>query len=169
MRRSELNVSKFKVLVEALEALPEDIRNNEVDMSSTHEPTCATVGCFAGLISIVADDIPELKEIYLFSGYNYYSWKVALYDFLECDFSRWAEYNPKTWGNPYGWHMFESAKAFGKDHGDALTHDEIINHLRNVCNRLEQSNTVKPTGKLRSLFSKIKYKIQEKMKWKKKT
>jgi hypothetical protein len=52
-------------------------------MSSTHEPTCGAVGCFAGLISIVADDIPELKEIYLFSGYNYYSWKVALYDFLK--------------------------------------------------------------------------------------
>jgi hypothetical protein len=45
-------------------------------MSSTHEPTCGTAGCFAGLISIVADDIPELKEmkeIYLSSGYNYYS------------------------------------------------------------------------------------------------
>jgi hypothetical protein len=30
MRRNKMNVSKFKVLVEALEALPEDIRNNEV-------------------------------------------------------------------------------------------------------------------------------------------
>ena len=165
MRSNELNVSKFKVLVEALEALPEDIRNNEVDMSSTHEPTCGTAGCFAGLISIVADDIPELKEmkeIYLFSGYNYYSWKVALYDFLECDFSRWGEYNPKIWGNAYGWHMFESAKAFGKNHGDVLSHDEIINHLRNALDRLEKPiDSSKPTGKLRRLFSKIKYKIQD--------
>jgi hypothetical protein len=47
-------------------------------------------------------------------------------------FSRWAEYNPKTWGNAYGWHMFESAMAFGKDHGYILSHDEIINHLINV-------------------------------------
>ena len=141
---SKLNVSKFKVLVEALEALPEDIRSNEVDMSSTDEPTCGAVGCFTGLISIVADDIPELKEIYLFSSYNCYNWKDTLYDFLECDFSKWAEHKPKIWGNAYGWHMFESAMAFGKDHGYILSHDEIIIHLRDVCNRLEQSNTVKP-------------------------
>ena len=161
MRRNKLNVSKFKVLVEALEALPEDIRNNEVDMSSVDEPFCGTVGCFSGLISIVADDILELKEIYLFSRYNFYSWKVALYDFLECDFSRWAEHNPKIWGNAYGGHMFESAKAFGKNHGDILSHDEIINHLRNALDRLEKPNTVKPAGKSRRLFSKIKYKIQD--------
>jgi hypothetical protein len=66
----------------------EDIRSNEVDMSSTDEPTCGAVGCFTGLISIVADDIPELKEIYLFSSYNCYNWKDTLYDFLECDFSK---------------------------------------------------------------------------------
>jgi hypothetical protein len=47
---SKLNVSKFKVLVEALEALPEDIRSNEVDMSSTDEPTCGAVGCFTGIL-----------------------------------------------------------------------------------------------------------------------
>jgi hypothetical protein len=49
--------------------------------------------------------------------------------------------------------MFESAKAFGKNHGDILSHDEIINHLRNALDRLEKSNTSKPTG---NFFSKIK-------------
>jgi hypothetical protein len=56
--------------------------------------------------------------------------------------------------------MFESAMAFGKDHGYILSHDEIINHLINVLDRLEKSNTVKPAGKLSNLFSKIKYKIR---------
>jgi hypothetical protein len=45
------------------------------------------------------------------------NWKSALYDFLECDFSKWAEHNPKIWGNAYGGHMFNSSKAFGKNQG----------------------------------------------------
>jgi hypothetical protein len=178
----EISVERFKTLVEELEALPKGIRGDRVDMRSysadmggISKPTFGTDGGLSGLICIVANRIPELEKLYsslqgldfYIHEYDFCCWEVALYDFLECDFSRWAEYNPKTWGNPYGWHMFESAKAFGKDHGDALTHDEIINHLRNVCNRLEKSNTSKPTGKLSNLFSKIKYKIQEKMKWKK--
>jgi hypothetical protein len=48
---------RFKILVEALEALPEGIRNNKVNMSGVDEPTCGTAGCFAGLISIVANII----------------------------------------------------------------------------------------------------------------
>jgi hypothetical protein len=30
----------FKVFIEALEALPEDIKNNEVNMKSVDEPVC---------------------------------------------------------------------------------------------------------------------------------
>jgi hypothetical protein len=51
-------------MVEALNRLPEPIKNDYVDMKSTKEPVCGTPGCFAGLISIVADDIPELKQLY---------------------------------------------------------------------------------------------------------
>jgi hypothetical protein len=57
--------------IEALEALPENIRNNEVDMKSVDEPICGTVGCFAGLVSIVAKDIPELKELYSLDIHNF--------------------------------------------------------------------------------------------------
>ncbi|VVM26640.1 hypothetical protein BSPWISOXPB_4377 [uncultured Gammaproteobacteria bacterium] len=52
-----MNTKNFKIFIEALEALPENIRNNEVDMKSVDEPICGTVGCFAGLVSIVAKDI----------------------------------------------------------------------------------------------------------------
>jgi hypothetical protein len=57
-----MNTGRFKTLVEALEALPDHIKNNRVDMSSLQNPACGTPGCFAGLISIVANDIPELKK-----------------------------------------------------------------------------------------------------------
>jgi hypothetical protein len=53
-----MNTNNFKIFVEALEALPEEIKNNKVDMRSNFEPICGTAGCFAGLISIVANDIP---------------------------------------------------------------------------------------------------------------
>jgi hypothetical protein len=60
------------ILVNSLEALPEDVKNNRVIMGSMYEPTCGTPGCFAGLISIVANDIPELKQLYLpNNSYNY--------------------------------------------------------------------------------------------------
>jgi hypothetical protein len=35
-----MNTERFKILVEALEALPEGIRKNKVNMSSTDEPVC---------------------------------------------------------------------------------------------------------------------------------
>jgi hypothetical protein len=52
-------------------------------MASIDEPACGTPGCFAGLISIVANDIPELKEIYKSSheydrDYSYSEWANAL-------------------------------------------------------------------------------------------
>jgi hypothetical protein len=48
-----MNTERFRIFVEALEALPEEIKNNEVDMRSNFEPVCGTAGCFAGLISII--------------------------------------------------------------------------------------------------------------------
>jgi hypothetical protein len=136
----EISVERFKTMVEALEALPEGIRGYSADMRSMSKPTCGTAGGFSGLICIVVNDIPELRKSHSWDvGYAFDTWEVSLYNFLECDFSKWAEYNPKFWGNSYGGHMFNSSKAFGKNHGDTLTHDEMIIHLKGVCNRLEQS------------------------------
>jgi hypothetical protein len=55
----KMNTENFKILVDALEALPEDIKNNEVAMNSALKPNpfCGTAGCFAGLISIVNNNI----------------------------------------------------------------------------------------------------------------
>jgi hypothetical protein len=40
-----MKTEKFKIFVEALEALPDEIKNNEVDMQSSFEPVCGTAGC----------------------------------------------------------------------------------------------------------------------------
>ena len=130
-----IDVDNFKTLVEALEALPEDIRNNRVDMSSAYEPSCKTPGCFAGLLSIVAEDIPEFKKLYGGTGYFFHDWVKAVNAYLDCDFRHWAKHNPITWDNPNGWEMFNSIIAFGKERGETLTHNEIIVHLRGVYDR----------------------------------
>jgi hypothetical protein len=41
----KMNTNNFKILVEALEALPASIKNNKVDMQSNFEPACGTAGC----------------------------------------------------------------------------------------------------------------------------
>ena len=61
---NNMNKDKLKEFVNALDALSDDVKNMDVDMGSTDKPTCGTCGCHAGLISIVAQDLPELKEIY---------------------------------------------------------------------------------------------------------
>lgn len=143
-----MKTERFKILVEALEALPEDVKNNIVIMGSMYEPTCGTPGCFAGLISIVANDIPELKQVYVLdNSYNYNYWAKALGEYLEgnvspcrttgerSSFEVWAQENPGIWGNENGAYVFSSACSFGRNPGDRLTHDEIIIYLRGVYER----------------------------------
>jgi phosphoglucomutase len=83
-----MNTHNFKIFVEALEALPASIKGDEVNIGSFLKPDhmCGTVGCFAGLISIVADDIPELKQACKGKFYNSCEWQYALDRYLECDF-----------------------------------------------------------------------------------
>ena len=144
-----MNTGRFKTLVEALEALPDHIKNNRVDMSSLQNPACGTPGCFAGLISIVANDIPELKKAYAQGDdYSYGAWAVALDEYLEHEGSyefdttkveisleTWAIEYPEIWGNDKGRVIFCSVEAFGKKFKDKITHNDIIIHLRGVYER----------------------------------
>jgi hypothetical protein len=59
-------------------------------MNSVFEPACGTPGCFGGLISIVANDIPELKNNYTFPTYSYAEWAYTLRDFLGDLWLRWV-------------------------------------------------------------------------------
>jgi phosphoglucomutase len=146
-----MNTHNFKIFVEALEALPASIKGDEVNIGSFLKPDhmCGTVGCFAGLISIVADDIPELKQACKGKFYNSCEWQYALDRYLECDFIIWAKHNPKIWDNKHGVSMFVSPEAFGKevfykqgvysktrvDLGKPLTHYGIIVHIRKAYDR----------------------------------
>ena len=136
-RKNEMNTKNFKIFIEALEALPENIRNNEVDMKSVDEPICGTVGCFAGLVSIVAKDIPELKELYSLdiTHYDFVEWSHALNAFLGCRFTNWASRNRMIWGNSEGGRMFSDITAFGKERWGVINHNDIIVFLRGVYER----------------------------------
>ena len=136
-RKNEMITDNFKVFIEALEALPEDIKNNEVNMKSVDEPVCGTVGCFAGLVSIVANEIPELKELYSpdIPNYDYVEWSNALNVFLGCRFTNWAGRNKVAWGNSEGRRMFSDITAFGKGRWDVMNHNDIIVFLRGVYER----------------------------------
>ena len=114
-----MNTMKFKALLEALDCLPSEIKNNIIDMESTH-------GCFAGLISIVANDIPELKEIYESSheyngDYSYHEWANALGEYLECDWYASTEAHIET--------------AFGKSRLDKMKNDDVIVYLHGIYER----------------------------------
>jgi hypothetical protein len=130
MSRDIMNTKKFRIFVEALEALPEEIKNNEVDMRSNFEPICGTAGCFAGLISIVANDIPELKKNYSPINYSFSDWARALQDFLGVGLDMWAWENPTIWENTRGLSVYAFNEAWGKKERETLRHKDIIIHLR---------------------------------------
>ncbi len=145
-----INKDKLKQLVNALDGLSDDIKNMDVDMFAIKEPMCDTPGCHAGLISIVAKELPELQEIYenhiYFMSeteifYKYYVWADTLADFLGFekmrDLEDWAKENPKIWGNIFGGNMFKLTMAFTDYLPKQLTHRDIINHWKQVLVNLD--------------------------------
>ncbi len=141
-----MNKNKLKELVNVLNELSDDVKDWGVDMGSVDKPLCGTPGCHAGLISIVAKDLPELQDIYNDcrvhnKSYEYDAWADTLADFLGFndmhDLNDWADSYPKIWGNEHGVAMFDLAKAFTDDESKQLTHRDIINHWKQVLVNLE--------------------------------
>ena len=146
-----MNKNKLKQFVSALDSLSDYVKNMDVDMFAIEEPLCGTPGCHAGLISIVAQDLPELQEIYknhiYFMSeteifYKYFVWADTLADFLGFekmrDLEDWAKENPKIWGNDYGMNMFELTRAFTDDLPKQLTHRDLTNHWKQVLKNIEE-------------------------------
>lgn len=154
--------NKLMEYATALNALPEEIKNNRVDMMSTDDPHCGTSGCHAGLVSIVADYLPELKasycEIVQKAGfydaqhYDYDMWAEALSVYLGFPFNgkysnglalvRWARENADIWDNHHGDEMFSSGRAFGQSSA-FFPHSVIINHFTAMSDRLNKKETNK--------------------------
>lgn len=161
-----MNENKLKEFVIASNDLPYHIKNNIVDMESTKSPTCKTPGCHAGLVSIVASDLHELKECYnkrcqrisntytidhINYKYNYEYWADALAIFFGYDWAKpveydclttWANDNPEIWGNCYGGYMFNEGIAFGQSN-NKFTHSVIIDHWSGVLDRLNKKGKIK--------------------------
>ncbi len=147
---------KLEELVNALDGLSDEVKDWDVKMESGEKPACDTPGCHAGLVSIVAQELPELQDIYqnhLYftkgggnkSNYHYSIWADALAVFLgfseRKDLECWAKANPKLWGNKRGSNMFMTSVAFTDDTDDLfkqLTHRDIINHWKQVLTNIEK-------------------------------
>jgi hypothetical protein len=149
-----MNKNKLKEFVNALDMLSDDVKDWGVIMMSTNKPACGTPGCHAGLISIVAESLPELQEIYkpLYSlecesvgkkknHYIFSVWSSALAIFLGFKYDNelevWAGENPRLWGNNRGYDMFCSRLAFTNELYKQLTHRDIINHWKQVLKNIE--------------------------------
>jgi hypothetical protein len=150
-----MNKNKLKELVSALDELSDDVKDWGVEMESYDKPACGTPGCHAGLIYIVAENLPELQDIYnplylLESKYRgkrdnqhmFYIWSTTLAIFLGFksaqDLEIWAQDNPKFWGNKYGDYMFCARLAFTDDKSKHLTHMDIIEHWKQVLKNIEE-------------------------------
>ncbi|CAC9635195.1 hypothetical protein [uncultured Gammaproteobacteria bacterium] len=150
-----MNKDKLKELVNALDELSDDVKDWEVDINSDVKPMCDTPGCHAGLISIVAKELPELQEIYeriffshwnlKYSHYEYSIWADTLAEFLgikNMHYLRdWAAKNPKLWGNKFGRDMFHSSVAFTDDTNNLfkeINHRDIIEHWKQVAVNIEK-------------------------------
>lgn len=149
--------NKLKEYATALNELPEEIKNNEVYMMSTDDPHCGTPGCHAGLVSIVADYLPELQDCYnkvcdseypdSTKYYSYENWADALALYLGFAFNekyststaltRWARENADIWDNLHGDEMFSSGMAFGQV-SDNFPHSVIISHFTAMSVRLNK-------------------------------
>ena len=143
-----MNTHNFKIFVEALEALPDDIKNREVDMQGIDEPTPHNHSDFGGLISIVAENIEGLPEVYkgileysrahnphCKETYNSNIWTLTLDDFLGESIPFWAEANQTIWGNHMGYFLNTYKQAFDKEDNETLINNDIIIHLRGVFDR----------------------------------
>ena len=138
-----MNTNNFKILVKGLEDLREEHKNSKFDIGYSAIPNCGRNGCLAGLISVVACDMPDLFNIHRkarwtdkFNEYEPTGWAYTLKVFLGCNFAKWARDNPEIWGYKYGMYMWHSKTAFGVEDHELLTHDMMIIHLRGVFNRL---------------------------------
>ncbi len=152
---NDIDKNKLKQFVNALDELSDDVKDWGVNMINGKKPTCRTPGCHAGLISIVAKDLPELQEIYkpLYilecepaegaeSQYVFHIWGRALAVFLGFkgghELETWADNNPKLWGNKFGGGMFCCPSAFTNDLPKQLTHRDIIEHWKQVLVNIEK-------------------------------
>ena len=116
-----MNKYRFEILISALDALPDDIKDSKIGKSTNIRRSR-----FPELVSIVADDIQELSEIYIKLKKRYADykdddelWMLALGNFLGFSFSYWSSTNI----------------TFSNKEYEPLTNIGIIRQLRGMYRR----------------------------------
>jgi hypothetical protein len=155
-----MRIRRLKKLVRVMQALPDDIKNREALKNINVPPNKSfdfRFNLFAGLISIVADDIPALKKYYtredkydsngevVLNPYSDYTtlWEWALRRYLGVDLAKWASFNSELWGNdkmrksPWCYREGFSRLTFDIKGSEALFNYHIIDHLAGVCERID--------------------------------
>ena len=139
----KMDINRLKKFVDALEDLPQHIKDLDRGVFNMEKKELDSPDCHTFLISVVAEKIPELKEMYSEHPHIYSSigWIHAITCYLMNtkkiyrSLTLWAHKNPDLWDNPFGIFMFHDATAFGKAYpNDNLTNNEIIVHWRLVLN-----------------------------------
>ena len=142
-----MKINKLKEFLSVADKLSDEVKDMEVHMPSGQKPTDKVCGCHAGLVSIIAKDLPELQEFYnnhvdyKENEYRYENWADALALFLgfksKIYLEEWAMENSKIWGNNQGYIMFICSSAFDTDFDLEIDHRSIINHWHQVVFNIE--------------------------------
>ena len=145
-----MNTNNFRILVEGLESFSKedrDCKEQEIiaaerlkDGRITTDMLSDISAEFSDVLFIVAEYIPEFKEMYEgradFCYGEFEIWINTLNEFLECDFIQWTRDYAGVWGNESGYLMHYSNEAFSKsDDKELLTIDDIIFHIRKAYDR----------------------------------
>jgi hypothetical protein len=155
-----MKMRRLKKLVRVLQALPDEVKNRDASKNVNvplNRDSDFRFSSFAGLISIVAEDIPALKKHYTredkydsqgevvlnpYTDYDYY-WEHALSRYLGVDLAKWASQNSELWGNDemskLDWCYREgfSRLTFDKKGSETLFNYHIIDQLAGICERID--------------------------------
>ena len=142
-----MKLNKLKEFLSVADKLSDEVKNMGVNMKSVEEPNDTTCGCHAGLVSIIAKDLPELQDNYddykfhHDGDYSFVKWGDSLGKFLGFKnveyLEEWAKKTPDMWGNDKGERMLSCSSAFTGAGIKPLKHIDIINHWHKVAVNIE--------------------------------
>ncbi len=159
-----MNKDKLKEFVTVADALSDEVKDVGFDKRCYDSTSPCKLVCHSSLISIVAEELPELKGLHtrLYcsrcdsmdnyhnnndSSYAHHILANTLAVFLGFEnpyaLKRWAKDNPKLWGNKDGYDMFSFWSAFFDYCNKQITHRDIINHWKQVLVNIEEGGKLK--------------------------